>query len=137
MGLRTRAVGKYSMGIRWHKNVTLEKQFHYDLKVFSINFCPLECSIDSTRIYEIFVMNKHFNSIQWGSDDDALQFGLLCFWILSIVQYFLKHNFSETGSISVFRCGTRGIYSVGSNRVGALCPKLEGGKRSNFRNFVF
>jgi len=33
---------------------------------------------------------------------------------LSTVQYFLKQNVLETGSVSVFRCRAGGIYSVGS-----------------------
>jgi hypothetical protein len=53
---------------------------------------------------------------------------------LSIVQYFLKHNLSETGSIFVFRCGAGGFYSVGAFSNG---PKPEDGNRSSFRNVVF
>jgi hypothetical protein len=45
----------------------------------------------------------------------TLIFGLSNCWTLSIVPiFFLEHDVSETGSVSVFRCGTGRAYSVQS-----------------------
>jgi hypothetical protein len=39
-------------------------------------------------------------------------FVLSSFWTLSIVQYILRHNVSDTGSVYIFRCGAGGATTV-------------------------
>jgi hypothetical protein len=73
-------------------------------------------------------------------------FGLLSFWTLSIIQYFLKHNVLENASFSILGAG--GTNSVGSvrqsmpqsvapsnisNRVGVPHLKIE---TSSFHNII-
>jgi hypothetical protein len=64
-------------------------------------------------------------------------------WKLRITGFLdFVHNVSETGSVSVLRCGGENtllgpLGSQGPNRVGIFPPSPEDGNRSSFRNVVF
>jgi hypothetical protein len=78
----------------------------------------LECAINTVQ--ENQELSRECQLVVCAKCDNL--FGLLSFWTLSIVQYFLKHDVSETGSVMSSGVG-QGASTL--SRVDAPCPTSE------------